>query len=467
MEQKRQRLEELRRRKVKEEDVKPQKKDFTAQKDWLAPTTVKSELITIDKAVQIGPLEKEKKVDETLERVARVEKDDKIENGNDPTIPNPDEPQNDFIPVQPFHDWSGLNATLRDAMRDLGKLKIPTPPIDYTQPPKAFTNNTNQLQKTHSLTNGPATAWAKSSIHRLVAVAFSRKAIVYSLPQMAPEYFLESESPITKIMFDSSASSRLMGGLKSGTVVVWDLESDTSNSIAVLPLIRSPTFPIAPSIKHLHTFLHHRSPICDLVQLDGSQFASVSHEGVVNYWSSHILAAPQRNSLQLDNSVHLAIPSEVQPESGIDDWAILYENGSITYHGQTLESSNLCRKTDAFISNNRLIASGLDWTIHIWDLKLGMIIHSIVTDLLIYSLSQRPGYANQFSAIGANTRGDVMLQIWDLDQTEPVVQMLVNKYDKLPKLPTFQNSELLVLFITDRDILVSYDELSVWRLYNV
>lgn len=469
LEQKRQRLEELRSRKKPENDHKPPKKDFAIQKDWEVPPVVTlNERITIDKAVQIGPenenTEKSDKIegedDQNKELVQQKSPEDQKYSHfhtNEATSPH-------------LHNWSVINATLRDAIRDLGKLSIPQPPRDYASAPKMMSIPTNKFQKLSTTFHGTPTAMAKSSINGLLAVAYSRKAVVYSTePQLFPEYYLESSSPITAILFDSETPSRIIGGLKSGSVVVWDLENQISKAVAHLPSIRSPMFPIAPSIKHKHTFLHHKSAVCGLVYRHGSEFASISHDGVVNAWSSHILAAPHRDSIQLDNSVQKVFPRIGLKSSDalINDWVILHESGSVFVNGTRLQDSGSCRLTDAFISNNLFIASGLDWAIHMWHLDLGKTFRVVNSDILIYSMSQRPGFQHQFIAIGISISGEIFLQLWDLDEAKPIFQMLVAEYGDLPRLPTFQTSELQVLFLTEKDIVVGTDNLCLWRLYNV
>lgn len=458
LEQKRQRLEELRSRKKAENDHKPAKKDFAIQKDWEVPPVVTlKERITIDKAVQIGP-ENEKKEES--------EKKDE-EQGEEIKL---DVSGNINVGPSPLHDWTIINATLRDAIRDLGKLSIPQPPRDYISTPKTMSTPTNKLQKLSTSFHGTPTAMAKSSINGLLAVAYSCKAVVYSIePQLFPEYYLESVSPITAILFDSESPSRIIGGLKSGSVVVWDLNNQISKTVSYLPSIRSPMFPIAPSIKHKHTFLHHKSAICGLVHRHGSEFASISHDGVVNAWSSHILAAPHRDSIQLNNPVQKVFPRNGLKSSDafINDWVILHENGTVILNDTKFQDSSSCRMTDAFISNNLFIASGLDWTIHIWHLNLGKIFKVVNSDILIYSMSQRPEYQHQFIAIGVSITGEIILQLWDLNESKPILQMLVDKDEDLPRLPTFQTSELQVLFMTEKDIVVGSKNLCLWRLYNV
>lgn len=469
LEQKRQRLEELRSRKKAENDHKPPKKDFAIQKDWEVPPVVTfKERITIDKAVQIGPEnEKGEKSDEQEREISKGEETIKLDFLEGQKNDNFHKKET----ISPhLHDWTIINATLRDAIRDLGKLSIPQPPRDYVSTPKTISTPTNKLQKLSSTFNGTPTAMAKSPINGLLAVAYSRKAVVYNTePQLFPEYYLESVSPITAIIFDSESPSRIVGGLKSGSVVVWDLDSHISKTVSYLPSIRSPVFPIAPSIKHKHTFLHHKSAICGLVHRHGSEFASVSHDGVVNAWSSHILAAPHRDSIQLDNSVQKVFPRNGPKSSDAltNDWVILHENGTVFFNDTKFQDSGSCRVTDAFIANNLFIASGLDWTIHIWHLDLGNTFRVVNSDILIYSMSQRPGYQHQFIAVGVSIAGEIILQLWDLDESKPILQMLVDKYEDLPRLPTFQTSELQVLFLTEKDIVVGTDNLCLWRLYNV
>lgn len=462
LEQKRQRLEELRSRKVAQNEPKPQKKDFAIQKDWQPPLVVRlDERITIDKAIQTDE-ERLKEPSPTVASADITQEDTEKNPGNEDNhkIP-PEEPPH-------IHNWDAVNTSVRDAIRVLGKLAIPEPFRNYGENSTNGSQATNKLQQTAVIAQDTPTAIAVSATHDRLAVAFSNRAVVYSTSPMYPEYFLETESAITAIMFDNESPSRIIGGLRSGTVVVWDLQSSVTSLISTLPAIRSPRFPIGPSIAHKFSFLHHRAPVCCLVPRRSSAFASVSHDGVVNCWSSHILAAPQSDSVQLGNtqSVFPCHTIRNPGSSPVSDWIVVKENGSISLGTTTFDHSGECRITDGFIANDIFVAAGLDWTFRLWTLD-GKVVRVIYSKILVYSMSQRPGYPHQFATIGVSTAGQICLQLWDLDANEPVLQTVIEDYDKMPKLPAYRRSELLVQFVSENELVVATDNLRSWRLYNV
>lgn len=130
-------------------------------------------------------------------------------------------------------------------------------------------------------------------------------AVVFntSADPFVPEFFLQCTSEITTIQFEKANPHRIIAGLRNGRVVIWDLTQVEPSKIAVFPTLQTTTLSsIVEKPKKL--YIHHTTPIISILQLEvsnqeSSSIISISSDGVVNAWSPNFLAFPKLDSIKL------------------------------------------------------------------------------------------------------------------------------------------------------------------------
>lgn len=127
-----------------------------------------------------------------------------------------------------------------------------------------------------------------------------------SVEPMLPEFFLLATSPITTLMFDKFDSFRLVAGTDSGRVAVWDLNDVQPAQVAILPTLQT-TLVTADGHDDQIVYLHHTSRIVLLHQPDTNaaspSVVSVSSDGIINVWSLSMLAFPKLGSRKVVDPV--------------------------------------------------------------------------------------------------------------------------------------------------------------------
>ncbi|CAH2353219.1 hypothetical protein CLIB1423_09S05468 [[Candida] railenensis] len=137
---------------------------------------------------------------------------------------------------------------------------------------------------------------------------------VYNIGGKSPvlEFYLLATSSISSIKFDRGQPNKVIGGLSNGRVVIWELQNN-GHSIVLLPSLVSPI--LSTSSNSLIRkgkgsdsifFQNHTNPVSSIVQdsdlgtHDNNRPAiTASVDGIINLWSTSILAAPKVDSLQL------------------------------------------------------------------------------------------------------------------------------------------------------------------------
>lgn len=187
---------------------------------------------------------------------------------------------------------------------------------------------------------------AIESRDNLLAIAFtkgvSNDAIIYNMatPKLFSEYYLNSLSQIEVLKFDSYNRNRIIGGLQNGGLCVWELSDTEISSMAVLstPLYTS----IMNNSANGKSVSLHLNKIVFLAQLliDGNVcIVSISQEGLLNIWSTNLLAEPKMSfkifnnennlhKLQVRSGVYLG-PDEVVGTDFIADIIISANDGSL------------------------------------------------------------------------------------------------------------------------------------------
>lgn len=132
-----------------------------------------------------------------------------------------------------------------------------------------------------------------------LAVIFNTRA-----DHLIPEFFLRCSSTIVSITFDKSNPAKVFAGLSNGRIVMWDVSDVKPTQIALLPtLTTSPIVSDEAENKNL-IVLPHSSPILYLDQpmwkkSQDATFVSICSNGIVNMWSPNMLAYPELSSVQI------------------------------------------------------------------------------------------------------------------------------------------------------------------------
>lgn len=132
-------------------------------------------------------------------------------------------------------------------------------------------------------------------------------AIIFnaSAEPFVPEFFLQCTSEITIIQFDKSNPYRIIGGLKNGRIAIWDLSHVEPSKLAVFPTLQTTTLASIVE-KSKKIYIHHSAPIVSILQLshsghDSTIIVSISSDGVVNTWSPNFLAFPKLDSIKISS----------------------------------------------------------------------------------------------------------------------------------------------------------------------
>lgn len=344
-------------------------------------------------------------------------------------------------------------------------------------------------------------------------------AILYNIKcsKPFPEFFLHASSSISIVKFDKNNPSRIIGGLENGKIVIWDIKNN-SNNIAILPTLESPSwFDISPEREgHTqgHKFINHEGRIIfiDQLPIDNNEcIVSISDDGIINVWSSSMLAKPKLSSIVLRKKVQGTSSMELslhivtaiilkqrkieksflldddlatnKPEYnfldrivvGCGDGSILklsnrtedgfieeilFEDKDESYKACTVTSLSLLDSTD---ENSMIVASRLDWSLKVLETRKKRFIGNIITCYLASKIVARPGYMNQFISIGTSTQSheeylSPVIEVWDLTQSlfDPVYQEDIKNLCG-PDLPPTFNATAARLDTSGSTLLVGFD----------
>lgn len=139
------------------------------------------------------------------------------------------------------------------------------------------------------------------------AVLLAGLAIIYNVncDVFVPEFFLQCASPITFLAFDRSNPAKVFGGLDNGCVVLWDLSNVKPNQVAVLPMLQTSSIVSQDDASVGLEVVNHSSPILYLGQpmwkeIQDPAIVSICTKGVINLWSPNLLAFPKTSSIKID-----------------------------------------------------------------------------------------------------------------------------------------------------------------------
>lgn len=312
-------------------------------------------------------------------------------------------------------------------------------------------------------------------------------AVVYCGSPSVQEFILLATSTITTARFDGP--HRIMAGLANGKVVVWELANRHSEMV-ILPLLASPILSSSSALMTGNSqslkikFRNHIKPITSLLQQDSSlPVVSISLDGVVNVWSTSILAAPKVSLVQLfkpnetatiSTREKLAVSSALftdfvatnnrsykENNPYLNGIVVGCQNGELYLVGTSssekdhieattalegdritpLGISSLIELLQTFRDTNLtlLLSTGMDWGFKIWKVFTTKItLHTYVqTDYMIMKAVARPNSNLQFVTMGFNNAP--VLEFWSLQDKlmNPVTRIPIDISDnEAPLVPT-------------------------------
>lgn len=344
LEQKRQRLLELRQRRseinaIDAKKVTPshephltKKKDFSVQVDLIPNTTAHAsiesaptinlghDVFKFDKSVQTDDLslqesEIKSSIEERSDLLASPVEITNLEPVEDTTVAPLQDPQNilsDNLQKQlkawnidlPFSD-------LRLGLQQSNEHDPATEPFQLSTQLNNFLNRpvilivpNLQFPELILVAYGKETSIRRSS--DIKGISAAGLAVIFNTKstKLIPEFFLQCTSEITTITFDKSNPTKVFAGLKNGQVVMWDLNKVPPTKIALLPTLKTSLILSRENPSKKLDVIHHTSPILYLDQpsWDASQdstFVSLCSGGVINMWSPNMLAFPKVSSIKL------------------------------------------------------------------------------------------------------------------------------------------------------------------------
>lgn len=300
-------------------------------------------------------------------------------------------------------------------------------------------------------------------------------AIIYSIraTKPFPEFFLEASTPISKIKFEPHSAAKIIGGLKDGKIVIWDITSCEPNRISILPSLKSSLLEsLRASTKSASklTFIHHTSEIVflDTISTDNSNpsIITISRDGVLNVWSTNYLASPRFSSIRLCVPSKLVFLQTKYVDPMPVEKAILLESNAMntskitdnhmpefrfldrvvvgTSSGKMYKLTN--SKVDGFIDTNYeieinkfdtlvvnklssiielrhknellIVTSHYNWTLQVWRLSASTPLITIPTSSLIIDSCSRPHCPLQFVTVGTIKESKVLpvVLFWDMSK---------------------------------------------------
>lgn len=299
-----------------------------------------------------------------------------------------------------------------------------------------------------SNTNG---SFSKSLTHNSPGLC-----IIYSVgDNIIPQFYLTCPSPITAIMFDKIDLFKIIGGMSDGRLCIWNLKEYTTGSLELSPMLTSPM--ISSVFKSPFDVQQHVLPIVGLFQStsDGSNsIISVSLDGIINVWSTNLLALPKQDSIKLIDSniqditrfretIRVSKAVEIFPETVfmtnvsyepnhfLKNLVIATEAGTIvklsndkaknyiefieSVEKDTIVTSGVI--TPKLLLEKYLITSNYNWFIRLWDISTKSYIINIPTTSLVFLIAVRCKYQFQFVTVGVNSSTNTsVIDYWDLNK---------------------------------------------------
>lgn len=406
-------------------------------------------------------------------------------------------------PDSPEHEPEKLNPDLVDSLKRLNRAlaldaDLPSLFADFTKVTISGDTNRNQTRHTVEQMLPPISGRYVTDIDTssdFIVVAYSAYnhdlkflesaanriryapglAIIYSIraTKPFPEFFLEASTPISKIKFEPHSAAKIIGGLKDGKIVIWDITSCEPNRISILPSLKSSLLEsLRASTKSASKliFIHHTSEIVflDTISSDNSNpsIITISRDGVLNVWSTNYLASPRLSSIRLCVPSKLVFLQTKYVDPMPVEKAILLESNAMntskitdnhmpefrfldrvvvgTSSGKMYKLTNSkvdgfidtnyeieINKFDTFVANKLssiielrhknelfIVTSHYNWTLQVWRLSVSTPLITIPTSSLIIDSCSRPHHPLQFVTVGTIKESKVLpvVLFWDMSK---------------------------------------------------
>ena len=383
-----------------------------------------------------------------------------------------------FNNKQEIHE-SELNEALTRSIKLVNKLHITNTII---------LDNGNQELKNGNTTSG-IEKWAIFDTKQymvsidindnLLAIAFTKNitndAIIYNIdtPNLFPEYYLNSLSQIEILKFDKFNRNRIIGGLKNGGICIWEL-NDTQ--ISLMPVLSTPLYTSLMNTVGKSITLHS-SKIVFLKQIliDGNVcIMSISQEGILNIWSTNLLAEPKMSfkifdkeknldGFQISGGVYLGA-EEVVGTGFISDIIVSANDGNLynakgdLVHENSSKTMTHCLKQ----LGNYIITSHSEWNLKLWNKDELDLFKEIPVPYIVQDIVIRPIKSSlQFATIGYSnlTNGKQVVDLWDLKKRlySPIAT-IIETDDEIIKTAFNNSGDKLVIIAKTNIIIYNIDE---------
>lgn len=406
--------------------------------------------------------------------------------------PIPAEPKVEPPPVQKtletvdFVDEYKLNAALKESIKLINKVVVKSTIdtsglVDYASKVDANTLAKSSTSPfiaegiSHQVTRMVNAMDTSPHFKELIVVAYGSSnrgsstlanspglAVVYNTDTFFPEFFLHSTVSITTIQFDKVNSNKIIGGLSDGKIVIWDLKHNSPGSgIGLLPVLTTPRFSTislkAPNNKN--NYQQHTLDITAVMQLNiegNDSLVSFSADGVVNTWSTNLLASPRMDTVVLvmpkkDEYTHAREPVRIARafattgvnSVGLDDLndptehkhlneiAVVCATGRVVFLSNDRKSEHILSLaetpqvgegprcdtiTDAISLDGYIVTANMDWSLKVWTKGASTPLMSIPTKAVVGRLCRRP-HTRQFVTLSLSGLGNkqMLVELWDFD----------------------------------------------------
>lgn len=247
----------------------------------------------------------------------------------------------------------------------------------------------------------------------LMAVMFDKKVVIFKSP-LVPVAVVESVTSLALVRF--SSRNKIVGGLKNGKIVVWALNEDE--------MLSSP-----PSFAHKDL---HEGPITGLKVID-TLIVSSSHDRI-SFWSVNFLAYPQQ-TIQFESELlrpFMIQGFDIVADPKIDDIVIcesgvkrLVNDEKRNYLQSTISTRNLKGIVKVGIKDDTPILCGFGQTFDLYVFNMATQITKITTNYIVLGVVDRKGHQFQFASFGRKLDSSGVVEVWDLsrDISRPVLSL--------------------------------------------
>ncbi|KAI3406989.2 hypothetical protein KGF56_000282 [Candida oxycetoniae] len=271
-------------------------------------------------------------------------------------------------------------------------------------------------------------------------------AILYQLQDqtLLPYHYLTCSSELTQLKFDIHQGNRIIGALKNGELVIWEIDDSALIQVPTLS-----THSLFFSLGSEQSWFQHRSKIVLLEQLKvnvNNCLLSVSKDGVTNLWSTNLLSKPKFSQklvkkdgifrLCIEHGIYTGSKETIGDDIELGSKLLLAANDGKLYDEQMNEAheaegagaggagagAGLLVTAMVKLSHEFIVTSHLDWHLRIWKHGQTQPYKVIPTNYVINKIIKRPQNQYQFTTVG-RFFGKYLVEFWNLSKKlyKPVI----------------------------------------------